>query len=86
MRSALSTAATEVSARSAADGDMGVTAPPQVSVILSSPPLAGRTQTICLKYTGAPFPHRPPDWICLVIEATTVRERTLGFAHDPQSG
>jgi PPOX class probable F420-dependent enzyme len=41
---------------------------------------------ISIKYTGAPFPHRAPDRICLVIEAMTVRERTLGFTHDPQSG
>src|SRR5919198_2319529 len=39
---------------------------------------------ISIKYTGAPFPHRAPDRICLVIEALTVRERTLAFIHDPQ--
>ena len=38
---------------------------------------------LSIKYTGAPFPHRAPDRICVVIEAVRVRERTLGFAKAP---
>jgi PPOX class probable F420-dependent enzyme len=41
---------------------------------------------LAIKYTGAPFPHHARDRVCFVIEAMTVRERTLGFTHDPSRG
>jgi hypothetical protein len=39
---------------------------------------------LAIKYTGVAFRHRAPDRVCFVIEAVSVRERTLGFSHNPR--
>ena len=38
---------------------------------------------ISVKYTGAPFPHRGPGRICIVIATEKGAQRTLAFVHDP---
>lgn len=35
------------------------------------------------KYTAVPFPHRSPDRVCIVLEATYAGQRTLDFTHNP---
>jgi PPOX class probable F420-dependent enzyme len=38
---------------------------------------------ISVKYTGAPFPSRGADRVCLVIAVEKAGQRTLGFVHNP---
>ncbi len=38
---------------------------------------------ISINYTGAPFPSRGPDRVCVVIAVEKAAQHTLNLVHDP---